>query len=80
MKLAPMRFPVAPLASIPVIMNHPVTQLIPLAIFGGASTATQEYWPPFVGKALHISARQYATAKDNAQTPTQEYLCGNPVS
>lgn len=61
-------------------MNHPVTQLIPLAIFGGASTATQEYWPPFVGKALHISARQYATAKHNAQTPTQEYLCGNPVS
>lgn len=55
-------------------MNHPVTQLIPLAILGGASIATQEYCPPFVGKALHISASEYATARVKTQMPIQEYI------
>ncbi|KAL8941714.1 MAG: hypothetical protein Q9216_002087 [Gyalolechia sp. 2 TL-2023] len=60
--------------SSPVIMNHPVTQLIPLAILGGANIATQEYCPPFVGKALQISANEYATARVKTQIPIQEYI------
>ncbi|KAL9004156.1 MAG: hypothetical protein Q9188_003026 [Gyalolechia gomerana] len=60
--------------SSPVIMNHPVIQLIPLAILGGANMATQEYCPPFVGKALQISANEYATASVKTQMPIQEYI------
>lgn len=57
---------------IPVIINHPVIHDIPLATFGGASIATQEYWPPATGYAEQISAIEYATAREKMQIPIQE--------
>lgn len=58
MKFAPMKLLVAPIASIPVIMNQPVTHDMPLAMLGGANTATQEYCPPATGYAEQISAME----------------------
>lgn len=53
-------------------MNQPVTHDMPLAILGGARTATHEYWPPATGYAEQISAIEYATARQKRQMPIQE--------
>ena len=62
------------MARIPTIMNQPVTQDIPLANFGGASAATHEYCPPAIGYVEHISAIEYATAREQMQIPIHEYI------
>ena len=56
------------MATSPMTMNQPVIHAISFAIAGGASKATQEYWPPLTGKAEHISAKEKATATERTQT------------
>lgn len=60
-------------------MNQPVTYDNPRAIFGGASAATHEYWPPETGSMLHISAIGIATASVRRLTPMKlKIITGGP--
>lgn len=60
-------------------MNQPQQYERGRAYFGGAKIATQEYCPPATGKALQISAKEYATAMLQTLTPTQlQIMTGGP--
>jgi hypothetical protein len=63
----------------PIKINQPHQKASGLLYFGGARTATHEYCPPATGKALQISAKEYATHRLQRQTPTQlQIMTGGP--
>lgn len=65
----------------PIKINQPHQKASGLRYFGGASTATHEYCPPATGKALQISAKEYATHRLQREIPTQlQIITGGPPS
>jgi hypothetical protein len=60
-------------------MNHPQQYERGRAYDTGARMATHEYCPPATGNALQISAKEYATAILQIETPTQlQIMTGGP--
>lgn len=60
-------------------MNQPSTKERHLAIFGGANSATHEYWPPATGYMWHISAMGMTTERVRKLTPMKlNTMTGGP--